>query len=421
LDNVDIDYSDPDKSAPLVFDFADSKADDTMLTVTNGDINFNNQPLTANAALKNAQKLYDILEDGGTIQLMDEGSGGSVTDLAATNLTFSDGAEQYSYTIDSTYNARLTGSTGPNSYKPYFEGAASAVLTVAESVRGADTVISRLATVLPIDNFHIQLGFYGGSFKNKTGSSVKLNQYGFSLAGGRKIDTGAGTLVFGAFLEGGSGSYDTVNSYALFGDVYGEGDTHYFGGGLFVRHDFTAGTWVSFAARYGSVRNDFKLKDWAYDVSYKVHSPYYGFSLAAGHPFRISDAASIELYGMVSLTTVKGKSVRDSTGGVIHFDAVNATRTRLGGRLNYDFTESVTGFFGLAWEHDFGGKAGGAYTSAGGAVSRPDSPDFSGSSAYGELGVKINASENVAFEIEAFGLAGQNKGGGATAMLVVTF
>jgi hypothetical protein len=87
--------------------------------------------------------------------------------------------------------------------------------------------------------------------------------------------------------------------------------------------------------------------------------------------------------------------------------------------VTHSFSETVAIFFGLAWEHEFDGETGGTYKYNGTTLT-PESPSLSGSSAYGELGLKVYG-ETFGFQINAFGLAGQSKGAGGVASLVFTF
>jgi hypothetical protein len=100
---------------------------------------------------------------------------------------------------------------------------------------------------------------------------------------------------------------------------------------------------------------------------------------------------------------------------------LDSTRTRVGGRFVFGNKESVSGYVGLAWEYESSGDASGTYTSANGLLFRNDAPSLKGSSAYGEVGVRIQANDYISIDISAFGLAGQSKGGGGSASLVVTF
>ena len=208
----------------------------------------------------------------------------------------------------------------------------------------------------------------------------------------------------------------------VLGDVYGSGDSNYLGGGLFARHDFSQGTWLSLTGRAGSVKNKYHLNEPAHrDFHYDASSGYYGLNFGVGQKIAVSEAGNFDIYGRLFWTRVDSDTVRDGLGGTINFDATDSARTRIGARYSHAFTDSVTGFFGLAWDHEFSGDTGGTYVNSAGVPFRTGAPSLKGSSAYGEAGVRIRATGNVLFELGGFGLAGQSKGGGGTAKLILTF
>jgi hypothetical protein len=421
---VDISYAAGSAAAPkLDIDFTGVQAGDTMLTVApTATVDFANKSLADVAVFEESSlhALDTLLQVGDTVQIID-----GAADMTAEGFVDAIGLDGFAYEVDENGTLKLAGKSGSDSYKPYFEGAAAAVLTVTEAARGLEATVDGLSAEAAADQFLIKVGFVGESVENETGSSVDLNQYGYSLAGGRKVETGAGAITFGAFLEGGSGSYETVNSLAIVGEIRGDGDTDYFGGGLFLRHDFTGGSWASLSGRIGSVENDYKVKDLVVqgqNIAYTSDSDYYGFNVAFGHLFEVSESTGIDLYGKFSYTSVKGDSVKDKRDGELSFDDATSARTRIGGRLNHAFSENLSLFFGLAWEQEFDGKTGGTYRDpVTGETYSPSNPDLGGASAFGEIGIKVKAGDYFAFQLEAFGLAGQSKGGGGLASLVFTF
>jgi hypothetical protein len=430
ISGTNIDYSDPAKSVALTYDFTGIGNGDTMLTIAaDSSIDFDNKSLldviSYDADMEKSFKdLEQRLKVGDTIHLVSAVDPADITNLATDSFHDSIGLNGYLFQLDEDGNFTFAADSGNDSYKPYLEGTAASVLTVSESVRGLDSTISNISEKGLVDQFLIEVGFYGETVENETGSSVKLSQYGYNLAGGRKMETGAGAISFGAFIEGGSGDYDTVNSLALVGDINGEGDTDYFGGGLYLRHDFTGGTWVSVSGRIGSVDNDYKVKNLyvtGEGIHYAVDSDYYGFNLGLGHLFEISDATNVNIYGKFSYTSVKGDSIRDDRDGVYNFDDTTSSRTRIGARLTHNVSENVGLFFGLAWEQEFDGKVSGTYTDPQGPVYNPNSADLGGATAFGEIGINVKAGEYFSFQLEGFGLAGQSKGGGGLASLVFTF
>jgi hypothetical protein len=424
IDNVELDYSDPDTSPSFIFDLANSKDGDSMLTVNNGDFNFDDKTFDEVATIKNEDKLIDILADNGTISFFsgDAANSGVVENLEPSTLVLTRGLEVYTVEVGADTVSNLAPVTGGGSYKPYFEGAAAAALAVSEAATSAEETIAELAAAAEAGATQIQMGFIAQSVTNKTGSKVKVKQWGLNLAAGHKTETGAGALTFGAFVEGGHGDYNTYNSMALLGEVRGKGDTSYFGGGLFIRHDFAQGTWLSLTGRAGSVKNKYHLDDiFGNGLRYSASSSYWGLNFGVGQKIAVSDSGTFDIYGRLFWTRVSAETVSDGRGGSIHFDKVTSLRTRVGARYTHNFTDMVSGFFGLAWEYEGKGNAGGTYVNSAGNVFRSDAPSLKGSSGYGEIGVKIAAAENVAFEISGFGLAGQSKGGGGEASLIITF
>jgi hypothetical protein len=431
LSGVDIDVSDPaaDNYADITYHIPQAISDgDVLLTVAaDASIDFKDKEFKDVITIDPSTMRYldEHLEQGDTVKLLDGTAGptASIRNLKPGSLTDSIGLSAFFYEIDENGDITLVQDSGHDSVKPYFEGAAAAAFAVAEASRGVESAVDAMAAETLEGQFQIKLGFLGQAVENETGSSVDVSQFGYSLAGGRKLETGAGAITFGAFIEGGSGSYDTFNSVAGIGDVNGDGDTDYFGGGLFVRHDFTAGTWVSFAARIGSVENDYKVQALASErISFQTDSGYFGVNAGLGHVFEISEASSVNLYGRIAWTSVDGDDLKDGRGGELRFDDVKSFRTRIGATFSRSFSEIVSGYAGLAWEQEFDGKTGGTYKDPiTGKTFHPTSPDPSGASAYGEIGLRIRPNEYVAFQLEAFGLVGQSKGGGGLASLVFTF
>ncbi|MDR2199140.1 MAG: hypothetical protein LBR53_06780 [Deltaproteobacteria bacterium] len=420
LSNLTIDYNDAVTSPQsITFDLTGVSAADTLLDISGTSIDFANKTLQS-AGVRIVNPLDSGLKPGDEIDLFSA----AVSNLAPGDFTAQDGLEAAVFSVLSGTEVKLSfqGQSDHNAYKPYFEGAASSVLALSEAAVGLDNTIHNLAASLRSGQTQIKVGFQGERVTNKTGSKVKLKLWGLSLAGGRKSETSLGYLSYGLFLEGGWGDYNTFNSLSIIGDVKGDGDTRYFGGGLFVRHDFSQGTWLSLSARAGVVDNDYQIDQLVSDgIKYSSSAGYYGINFGVGHDFTVSDATSLDLYGKFFWTHVDGDTINDQRGGTVSFDSTNSVRTRIGGRITQTFSEKVEGYFGLAWEHEFAGKTGGHYVTASGRVLKSDSPDLGGSSAYAELGLTIQATDNVAFELTGFGLAGQSKGGGATASLVLTF
>jgi hypothetical protein len=418
--NYGVDDAHPDA---IVFDLSGIQDNHVLLVLDNSSIDF------AGKNLKQAGINFD------NIQSMDLAIGesfeifsGSVNNLSDSTVTYTSGleGETYSVTMSGSGNVMLelthTSATEHNSYKPYFEGVAATVLAVSEAAVGVDETITNLASTISSGMTQVQLGFHAASITNKTGSEVDVDYWGLSLALGRKIELGVGKMTFGIFFEAGYGNYGTQNSSLYFDQIHGDGKTKHFGGGLFLLSEFNQGTWLSLAARIGSVRNEYRLPQFMENgLSYTTTNQYFGINFGVGQKITVNESTAFNLYGKLFWTRVEGSDVYDLQRGQAIFDETNSIRTRIGARIEHDFSENISAYFGLAWEHDFSGAASGRYISPAGDTFIADAPKLRGSSGFGEIGLRIQANEHIAVELNVFGRAGQSKGGGGAANLIVTF
>ena len=90
-----------------------------------------------------------------------------------------------------------------------------------------------------------------------------------------------------------------------------------------------------------------------------------------------------------------------------HLDAMDSHRTRVGVKLNYTAESQYTPYIGIAWEHEFDGKAKSSVEGC--AI---DEADLGGSSGIVTLGVDFKPSENSPLTLEAgvTGYVGQHEG-----------
>jgi outer membrane autotransporter protein len=225
-----------------------------------------------------------------------------------------------------------------------------------------------------------------------------------------------GRLTLGAFVEYGSGSYDTYNSFTNAGAVHGDGDIRHIGGGLLGRFDFAGSESGHFYAeasgRAGRIENEYAnsdLRDPATGIaaSYESSSAYFGFHLGVGRVFNLSDSASLDLYAKYFFTRQKGDEVTLTGGDRVSFKDVDSSRLRVGTRFNYDVNRNLGIYAGVAYEREFNGVA--KATTNGRAIT---APSIKGGTFIGELGLSLRPSASVPFTIElgAQGYAGKRRG-----------
>jgi len=287
--------------------------------------------------------------------------------------------------------------------------------------QGADMVAGQgLAETVRIGRLNRQTGskalmtaLSAGSNKYKTGSHVDLDS--FSLMAGAAVSqvVNAGEANFGAFLEAGNGSYDTYNSFYNVGKVKGDGKTRYWGGGLLGRMDFaetgSGNFYVDGSLRAGKVKNDVHsgLRDFrGYYARFKTSASYASLHLGGGYRWKLNETSALDLYGQAFYTRQGSDSVRLSTGDPVKFAAVNSNRIRIGGR--YEWTlESVTPYVGIAYEHEFDGKA-----KASAYGYRIDTPDLKGDTGIAEVGIAMKPTPNrpLTLNLGIQGYVGQQEG-----------
>ncbi|MDR3221396.1 MAG: autotransporter domain-containing protein, partial [Candidatus Accumulibacter sp.] len=226
-----------------------------------------------------------------------------------------------------------------------------------------------------------------------------------------------GRATLGAFFEYGDGDYDTHNSFTNAARVKGKGDADYAGVGVLGRFDFTGNAaghpYLEATLRTGRVKVDFHSADlqdaWGRSARFKSKATYTGASLGAGYVWQVSEQARLTAYGKYLWTHENGDSVRLSTGDPVKFSAVDSHRLRLGARYsrNIGDNKAATAYAGLAWEHEFDGKAKAR------VYGYPiDAPELKGDSGLVELGFTMNptAHKPLTLDLGLQGYAGKREG-----------
>ena len=243
----------------------------------------------------------------------------------------------------------------------------------------------------------------GGWNRYNTGSNVDMSSLSLMAGLAWGNDFAPGRLTLGAFFEYGNGWYDTYNSFANAADVHGEGDIDHLGGGVLARMDFSeAGPgmfYVEASVRAGGVSNDYKNSDLrdmnGLAASYDSSSAYYGAHAGLGYVFNLTEKTALDLYGKYFWTRQNGDSLRLSTGDSVRFDDVDSHRLRVGGRFVYAVNDLINPYAGLAYEHEFDGKA--RATTYGQAI---NAPSLQGGMGIGELGLAVKASKSMPLSVD---------------------
>ncbi len=397
----------------------------TMLTVT-GEAEITEAEV--NVGIAGAASL---LQTGDSIVLIDA-SGANVGLIGAPANTASSGQGMqgvtllYGFTITTENNQLIAtvAHSGPSvdpQTKPLSEGLISGMGLVTQGAdvaagQGLDSAV-KAANAASAGGYGMA-GFgsvSGGAVRYNTGSHVDMNSASLLTGLAWGVDITPGKLSLGAFFEYGSGSYDTYNSFSNAASTTGKGNSHYLGGGLLGRLNFTPSgpghVYVEASGRSGKMHNEYAnsdIRDAAgRRASYDSSAVYYGLHLGTGYVWNITEQASLDLHSKYFWTHQEGDIFRLSTGDPIHFESVDSSRLRFGSRFSYAVNEYVSPYVGAAYEHEFDSIA---HASTNGYAI--DTPSLRGDTGIGELGLSFtpHTALPVTFDLGVQGYTGKREG-----------
>ena len=282
--------------------------------------------------------------------------------------------------------------------------------TVADSIsslQGAEAGVSTFATVS------------GNSSKYDTGSYVDINGWNGIVGVANTKDLSAGKFSYGAFFENGGGNYNTCNEFNG-ASFRGDGDVVYNGGGVLMRYEQDSGVYTEASLRAGTAKNEVSnvLSDIYNNLyGYKTENAYYGAHIGIGKIFKLDNGKAWDVYGKYFHTHHEGDSVKIA-GDVFEFDSVDSDKLRIGARFSEQQGAKLASYYGLAWEYEFSGDAGGTanhhamYT-----------PSLEGSTVIGEVGFRYTPDKASPwyFDANIKGYVGMQEGISGSVQAVYSF
>ena len=284
---------------------------------------------------------------------------------------------------------------------------AEAVSDSINSLQGAEAGISTFATVS------------GNNSKYDTGSYVDINGWNGIVGVAKTKDLNAGKFSYGAFFENGGGNYNTYNDFN--GTSFrGDGNVVYNGGGLLMRYEQENGVYTEASLRAGTAKNEVSnaLSDMDNKLyGFKTENAYYGAHIGIGKIIKLDNGKAWDVYGKYFHTHHEGDSVKIAND-VFDFDSVDSDKLRIGARFSEQQGEKLTSYYGLAWEYEFSGDAGGTanhyamYT-----------PSLEGSTVIGEVGFRYTPGKESPwyFDANVKGYAGMQEGISGSVQAVYSF
>ena len=283
---------------------------------------------------------------------------------------------------------------------------AEAVSGSINSLQGAAAGISTFATVS------------GNNSKYDTGSYVDINGWNGIVGVAKTKDLNAGKFSYGAFFENGGGNYNTYNDFN--GTSFrGDGNVVYNGGGLLMRYEQENGVYTEASLRAGTAKNEVSnaLEFANSRYGFKTENAYYGAHIGIGKIIKLDNGKAWDIYGKYFHTHHEGDSVKIAND-VFDFDSVDSDKLRIGARFSEQQGEKLTSYYGLAWEYEFSGDAGGTanhyamYT-----------PSLEGSTVIGEVGFRYTPGKASPwyFDANVRGYAGMQEGISGSVQAVYSF
>ena len=283
---------------------------------------------------------------------------------------------------------------------------AEAVSDSINSLQGAEAGISTFAIVS------------GNNSKYDTGSYVDINGWNGIVGVAKTKDLNAGKFSYGAFFENGGGNYNTYNDFN--GTSFrGDGNVVYNGGGLLMRYEQENGVYTEASLRAGTAKNEVSnaLEFTGNRYGFKTENAYYGAHIGIGKIIKLDNGKAWDIYGKYFHTHHEGDSVKIAND-VFDFDSVDSDKLRIGARFSEQQGEKLTSYYGLAWEYEFSGDAGGTanhyamYT-----------PSLEGSTVIGEVGFRYTPGKASPwyFDANVRGYAGMQEGISGSVQAVYSF
>ncbi|UZD42604.1 autotransporter outer membrane beta-barrel domain-containing protein [Selenomonas sputigena] len=257
--------------------------------------------------------------------------------------------------------------------------------------------------------YQLWAGAGANSMRAESGSYVDSKGWNLGVGWAREdVQKDGAKVLFSPFVEYGRGTYDSY----LDDGTHGSGKVSYIGAGILGKLTQKDGLWLEGSLRAGRSKSDYSANLSGTAASYDGSNTYYGAHLGAGKTFAIKEDSSIDAYARYFWSHQNSMTATLNTGDVYEFGSVNSQRLRLG--LRYSLKDKTTGEFyaGLAWEHEFAGKAGATYQG-----DAAPSPSLKGSSTMLELGYRfMPKNSRVSYDLHLNGWQGKRKGitGGAS-------
>jgi hypothetical protein len=233
--------------------------------------------------------------------------------------------------------------------------------------QGQDIIINRgiAGTLTATRGGGLRVGAFGGVeggwSRYADESQVDIASQTVIAGIGIGTDVAIGRVSLGGFLEAGFGNYASLTGTSASGNINGNGDTSYYGGGAILRLDTTPGIYLEASGRAGVSRLDFftsDVKQAKANTSYESTALYFGAHGGIGWAGNIPGTEGrlkLDVSARVLWSNLQGDTMH-AINDVVRFESADSLRLRGGGRLTYVFDDCVTAFAGGYFEQEIASK-----------------------------------------------------------------
>ena len=396
---------------------------DTILTLTDGEVNISNSSVNANITGNTALNSGDKINLIGTAENLNYGGEGSVNVSEGSTLNYENStvAQDGNNLVLTLGDAKVNENT-----KAFAQGVLNTSGTLS---RGTDRLIDWIPPEELDDavadgekvsdyvnnNFGIFANLDASKLRIKTGGSSYVDSKGggMNLGLARAIeDSHGGSTVFAPLVDYGKTSFD---SYLTDG-THGKGHSRYFAGGVIGRKIWNNGFYLEGSFRGGSSKTDFGSDD--LKSSYSEDTPVFAGHIRTGKLWRINKNNLLHVYGIYSHNHVNGFSANLSSGEHYDFDSVDSGKFRLGYKLTSRVSNLSKIYMGLAYQYEFNGSTSAHYKNF-----TTTEAEVKGSSGMLELGWQLHNQKDSAWFVDfnCTGWIGIQKGVTASAKIKKSF
>ncbi|MDP8163186.1 autotransporter outer membrane beta-barrel domain-containing protein [Phocoenobacter skyensis] len=259
----------------------------------------------------------------------------------------------------------------------------------------------------------------GGKYRTETGSHIDVKGVNLLLGVGSGSNNSAGQLYVGTYVEGGVGSYDSINTFDNNLEVRADGDTKYYGIGAMIKQHFNNHLYLQGGVRLGQSHTEYHSKDLqgatASSVDFNTKRAYAGANIGMGYTAVLNDKFSITPSAQL-MYTYYSSADKIIEGSQFDFDRIHSVRSRLGAKVSYKINPQNDLYANVAWEREYQGNANGKTL----GLNMP-APAMKGNTGIVEIGTHFNPSKNLKINLGATGNFGKRRGVGVNVSMKYDF